>query len=256
VEAARMGNKRHPHAPGAATLSFPDVVRATFDRFQDDKATHPAYSRLYSKYLANAIATKGSGLRLLEIGVGCVNQFSYGNGTAYTEGRSVQVWKSLLPLASITVADIDACALRIAERGLLPRDAVFVGSQTDVAFLDSIIAAKGPFDIVVDDASHVPAHQKETFFHFVQHGMRPGGVYVVEDIESSHYFDATLADHANSLAYMAFEVAWALTLEAGRFPAADAAVQSWYKNKQVFGVAKGLESVDWFPDAVVFQMKA
>ena len=63
-----------------------------------------------------------------------------------------------------------------------------VGDQNSTADLDRVYEEAGsrPFDIVVDDGSHRPAHQWKTLVHFLSHGrVAPGGVYVIEDIAGS-----------------------------------------------------------------------
>ena len=48
------------------------------------------------------------------------------------------------------------------------------------------IAGSGPFDIVIDDGSHVPEHQIATF-KTLWPALRGGGLYAVEDIETSYW---------------------------------------------------------------------
>ena len=82
---------------------------------------------------------------------------------------------------------------------------MFTGDQSDIGFLKQLIEKgaglnpeakseapdwdRGGWDLIIDDGSHLPVHQLVSFaalFPFV----RPGGLYVIEDIESS-YFDGT-----------------------------------------------------------------
>ena len=53
------------------------------------------------------------------------------------------------------------------------------------------IASHGPFDVIIDDGSHVPSHQKLTFQTLWPH-LRPGGLYAVEDIETSFWAETKL----------------------------------------------------------------
>ena len=59
---------------------------------------------------------------------------------------------------------------------------VEVGSQADPIYLQGI-KEKYPqgFDILLDDASHVPDHQFITSSEMWQF-IRPGGVYMIEDV--------------------------------------------------------------------------
>jgi hypothetical protein len=52
------------------------------------------------------------------------------------------------------------------------------------------VAALREWDVVLDDASHVPSHQLETFLAFFP-GLRPGGIYIIEDIETNFWKDGS-----------------------------------------------------------------
>src|SRR5215203_3253934 len=49
------------------------------------------------------------------------------------------------------------------------RIGVFVGSQGDPRFLDHVVASAGPFDLVVDDGSHLARDQIGTLLHLWPH---------------------------------------------------------------------------------------
>jgi hypothetical protein len=49
-----------------------------------------------------------------------------------------------------------------------------------------LAAAEGPFDVVIDDGSHVSAHQITSFYFLFNH-LRAGGFYVIEDIQTSFW---------------------------------------------------------------------
>ena len=60
---------------------------------------------------------------------------------------------------------------------------VFVqGSQSDREILDRIIREYGPFDLIVDDASHFPVEQQASF-DALWPAVKEGGLYVVEDVQ-------------------------------------------------------------------------
>ena len=42
-------------------------------------------------------------------------------------------------------------------------------------------------DIILDDGSHVPEHQIDSFVYLFKNLLSPGGVYVIEDIECSFW---------------------------------------------------------------------
>jgi len=105
-------------------------------------------------------------IRLLELGV--------------HQGSSMKMWEKYFPLA--TVVGLVAQARPEA----FPTDARFhfvCGAQDDPALLDQAIAlAGGPFDIVIDDCSHLGCHTARSFAHLFIKGLKPGGIYVIEDI--------------------------------------------------------------------------
>lgn len=98
-------------------------------------------------------------------------------------GGSTAVWKRLFPSAS--VVGIDIKLRRWLKRE--PSEDVVVylqGDQTDAARLAEIAAKHGPFDLVIDDGSHVSDHVAGTLRLLLPH-VRAGGIYVIEDTHSS-----------------------------------------------------------------------
>jgi hypothetical protein len=112
-------------------------------------------------------------VRLLELGVG-----GYGRDLG---GESLLMWAAYFRRGRIYGVDIeDKSAL---SRG---RIKVFQCSQTDRERLGALCREIGPFDFVIDDGSHVSAHQIESFgilWPFV----KDGGCYVVEDVQTSYW---------------------------------------------------------------------
>jgi len=62
------------------------------------------------------------------------------------------------------------------------------GSQDDAAFLTRMSAEHGPFDIVIDDGSHVPA-QVIASFDVLFPLLADGGLYVIEDVQTTFWPD-------------------------------------------------------------------
>lgn len=106
-------------------------------------------------------------LRLLEIGV--------------HEGASLRMWEEYFPHASLILGmDVNPNATRFAAG----RISVELADQSDAESLVSIGRRHGPFDIVLDDGSHIWHHQIGSLRHLFQF-VAPGGVYVVEDLATS-----------------------------------------------------------------------
>jgi len=66
----------------------------------------------------------------------------------------------------------------------------FYVDQSDAEKLEDVIGQRpGGWDIVIDDGSHVPFHNIISF-ETLWKNVRPGGIYIVEDIETSYYPDS------------------------------------------------------------------
>lgn len=118
---------------------------------QIDKWHH--YFEVYDRHLSKY---QGKAPRILEIGV--------------DHGGSLQIWKKYFGArSSIVGIDIrEECYFQ--EAGL----EIHIGDQTNTTFLGSL----GEFDIVIDDGSHVPAHQSASFTYLWP---KTRGVYLIED---------------------------------------------------------------------------
>jgi hypothetical protein len=64
---------------------------------------------------------------------------------------------------------------------------VRIGGQQNVAFLESVVGELGPFDVILDDGSHMTSHMADTFRHLFPRGLSSGGVYIVEDICATYW---------------------------------------------------------------------
>lgn len=114
-------------------------------------------------------------LRLLEIGIG-------GYEDPFKGGDSLRLWKSFFPNADIHELDIiDKTAHQES------RITVHVGSQVDFDFLQSVIDKYGPFNIIIDDGSHINAHVRETFNFLFPKALTENGIYVIEDTQTSYW---------------------------------------------------------------------
>jgi hypothetical protein len=128
------------------------------------KWTHyfPIYESHFARYVNRP-------LTLVEIGCG--------------QGGSLQLWKRHLgPLAQIVGIDNDARCKRFEEDQI----AVRIGDQSDVVFLDRILAEFGVPDILIDDGSHKMDDLRRTFVHLYPR-MSPTGVYLVEDLHTAYW---------------------------------------------------------------------
>jgi len=95
------------------------------------------------------------------------------------DGGSVALWSRYFSRAKIVGVDI-----RPRETHEVDRITMLQGDQSDTAFIERLADEHGPFGIIIDDGSHVPAHQIATFEALFPHLMA-GGLYICEDIHTS-----------------------------------------------------------------------
>jgi len=140
-------------------------------RFGSDKWGGHWYTPHYEKYFE---PSRELAVTVLEIGVGGYNVPDAG-------GESLRMWKHYFRRGLIYGLDL-AAKVGIAESRLH----VLQGDQGDGQFLDSMAREFGPFDIVIDDGSHFSHHVITSFNALFPH-VRPGGMYVVEDLQTSYW---------------------------------------------------------------------
>lgn len=135
-----------------------------------DKFGEHDYTPVYDGLMR---ASRRKAVRLLEVGVG-----GYAGALG---GESLRMWASYFRRGCITGIDLyDKTALSGG------RVAVYQCSQVDEPKLTSLAKELGPFDFIIDDGSHVNAHQIETFGILWPH-LKDGGVYIVEDVQTSYW---------------------------------------------------------------------
>ncbi len=138
-----------------------------------DKITGHCYIQHYDKHFHNLRKKK---LNIFEIGVGGYDVPNQG-------GRSLRMWKYYFPKSEIYSIDIHD-KKPIEEN----RIKIFKGSQTDKVFLYDVYKKIGNLDIIIDDGSHL---NKDviTSFKILFPLLNIGGIYVVEDTQTSYWND-------------------------------------------------------------------
>lgn len=146
---------------------------------QVDKWVH--YLDIYERHFARYQGTK---VRVLEIGI--------------DHGGSLQLWKQYFgSQAEIIGVDINPVCQEYEEDQIK----VVIADQCDPA-----LARLGPFDIVIDDGSHVRSHQSQTFLTLWP---RTLGVYLIEDCHGI----APALSHSDFLRY---DYPWVVVCERPR----------------------------------------
>jgi hypothetical protein len=127
-----------------------------------------------SHYMNHFSPLRYDPVRVLEIGIGGYKYESSGGG-------SLHMWQRFFPRGLVYGLD------------LYPKPNVhgsrihtIQGDQNDRSFLRSLAARYGPFDIIIDDGSHVNEHVR-TSFEELFGCVRPGGYYVIEDMHTSYW---------------------------------------------------------------------
>ncbi len=122
------------------------------------------YFDIYHRHLARF---RGQPVHIVEIGV-------FGGGT-------LQMWREYFgPRSHIYGVDIDPACTELEREGV----EVFIGDQGDPDFWTHFLKDSPIIDIVLDDGGHTPRQQTITLQSLLPH-IRPGGVYICEDIHGS-----------------------------------------------------------------------
>jgi len=124
------------------------------------------YLPLYDRYLCEY---KNQSIKLLEIGV------EDGGGMSMLKkyfGESAQLY------------GIDIKPLPIELNPNIGK--VFIGSQNDTEFLNSVIDEVGNLDIIIDDGSHIISDIKTSLNTLLKH-LNDGGIYIIEDLHTNYF---------------------------------------------------------------------
>ena len=127
------------------------------------------YTPLYEKYFS---PMQHLSITLLEIGIGGYEFYDRG-------GESLRMWKEWFTKAAIYGVDF------YAKQGI-PGCVILQIPQQNLSVDDM-----GTFDIIIDDASHINPLTIQTFKNMWA-AVKPGGLYVVEDVHTSYWFSEYL----------------------------------------------------------------
>ena len=189
VQANSTRHKRlHPYISEALSLVSPDLKHSfqlpmeinpknsLFTQFGSDKDTRHSYGEIYFEFLKNRVSRK-----ILEIGVGSVNDFPYAGLPA---GGGLQAFRKKFPDSEIIGLDIDPESIAII-KGL-----GFQGYLLDQTSKESLWEVKvslrthGMFDLIVDDGFHDPHANIRTLQSFFEI-LADDGMYVIEDVHET-----------------------------------------------------------------------
>ena len=175
----------------SSTSSTNSTSPITYQLMQDlgskcDKIFSHGYHRYYPSLFRQHNIHRYSKFNMLEIG--------YGNG------NSVQLWQELFPFANIIWIDytldkperINCVPHRTNCSTIGNRKSRFYhGDQSNVTFLNSVIheqcGSTPCFDVIIDDGGHGYIQQLTSFTVLFPLALKPGGLYVIEDVETSYW---------------------------------------------------------------------
>lgn len=129
----------------------------------DKSSAHHNYLVFYERFFA---PLRKAPIKLLEIGV--------------FQGASLKVWEKYFPNGSIVGADIN----RDVQRFATERTCIEIVDQSNLQDLVDLGVKHGPFDIIIEDGSHLWEHQI-TSLRTLLPFLKPGGFYIAEDLQTS-----------------------------------------------------------------------
>jgi hypothetical protein len=129
-----------------------------------DKVVHHRFDKIYNKFLSGLREKK---VKLFEIGCG-------------SDYASFNMWGEYFHNGQIFSMDINE--EKVTDNGI-----VFKGDQNNKDDLQKMINLIGECDIIIDDGSHVPKHQINTFNFLFEKMLKNGGIYIIEDIECNYW---------------------------------------------------------------------
>ncbi|WP_284946760.1 hypothetical protein [Acidisoma cladoniae] len=143
------------------TLSLDAIGRQTGT---DKASSGHNYLAFYERFFG---ALRLEPIKILEVGV--------------LQGASLKVWERYFPNATIIGADIEPSTARFKNARIKMK----ILDQSNIQNLVDLGVEHGPFDIIIEDGSHLWEHQittLKTLFPFLKNH----GYYVVEDLQTNY----------------------------------------------------------------------
>jgi len=157
-------------------------------KYGSDKGRSHRYTTVYSALFNRRYKNQ---LRILELGLGSNNLDVPSNmGVFGAPGASLRGWRELLPHAQVYGADID-------RRILFQEDRIktFLCDQLDTSSVRELWShpdLQDGADIIIEDGLHT-YEANVAFLQESLHHLRPGGIYITEDIvwsDAEKWFDS------------------------------------------------------------------
>jgi hypothetical protein len=157
-----------PTNPASTDAAPKDVVANPLREYFENNKTGPGiwkwehYFDIYHRHLAPFVRQP---VRVVEVGI--------------YSGGSLGMWRSYFgPGSHIIGVDIEPACRSYAGEGI----SIAIGDQADRKFWQYLRDEYGPIDVLIDDGGHTPEQQRITLEETLPF-LRPGGVYICEDVE-------------------------------------------------------------------------
>ena len=141
-------------------------------KYGSDKFLH-GYPRWYAQHFAGL---REDSMTILEIGVGGWRDPNAG-------GESLEMWRDYFANSQIIGVDSSEKTLDFGDRVTIMQ-----GNAHDPAFVAELCDRYAPFDIVIDDGSHVNSQRNTTMELLLPH-MSATGIFVLEGLHTSYLAD-------------------------------------------------------------------
>lgn len=146
-----------------------DMAKLVANQWDINKLAH--YLPIYE----SSFGSRHHPVRMLEIGV--------------SFGGSLELWRKYFTNPDSVIVGLDSnpkCSQFDAPEHNVH---VRIGKQQDTEFLHEVVQELGPFDIILDDGSHIPSYTLKSFQYLFADGLRDGGAYLVEDLHTCYAQD-------------------------------------------------------------------
>jgi len=151
-------------------------------KYDTDKITHHGYHRFYQRFLESYRNEINMGM--VEIGM--------------ERYKSLSMWLDYFPIAFIYGIDKD-----LSDEG--DRFLIYKANQNDISELmklkNIIDVSKRKILFICDDGSHLPTHIYNTFNYMFKNVLENGGIYIIEDIETSYWKQGELYENKFNYGY-------------------------------------------------------
>jgi hypothetical protein len=143
-----------------------------------DKVNFHDYEVILERYLAPFRERRKTTFKVLEIGLGCA--------MGYGGARGWQLLKEYAPNVDYYAIELNqkSCNgfphLTAEERQYIHSHTVW-GDQASEAVMEATTKRFGPFDMIIDDGSHVSSDMIKSFTYLFEHALKPGRPYIIED---------------------------------------------------------------------------